>query len=265
MQFKEQIIYLLEKYQVLVVVGETGCGKSTQLPQFLHEYGFADPKSSSKESDGQRQIIGVTEPRRIAAISLAVRVSEEMNAELGRQVGYSIRFEELYDKAETDIKFMTEGILIREMMNDPLLTSYSVVLVDEVHERSVNTDILMSLLKKIIRKRPDLKLIISSATLDSDSICKYFNQVNDKTVERSTVLFVEGRTFPVDIFYLSQPTANYLKESVQTVIKIHESFPNGDVLVFLTGQEEVEEVTSQLFDYARSLKGTKTTFIVTFY
>lgn len=240
-----------------MVVGETGCGKSTQLPQFLHEYGYADPKTGGEESGGQRQIIGVTEPRRIAAISLAVRVSEEMNVELGRQVGYSIRFEELYDKAETDIKFMTEGILIREMMNDPLLTSYSVVLVDEVHERSVNTDILMSLLKKIIRKRPDLKLIISSATLDSDSICRYFNQVNDKTVERATVLFVEGRTFPVDIFYLSQPTANYLKEAVQTVIKIHESFPNGDVLVFLTGQEEVEEVTSQLFDYARNLKGTK--------
>lgn len=253
--FKEQIIYLLEKFQVLVVVGETGCGKSTQLPQFLHEYGYADAKADGDDvSGGQRQIIGVTEPRRIAAISLAVRVSEEMNVELGRQVGYSIRFEELYDKAETDIKFMTEGILIREMMNDPLLTSYSVVIVDEVHERSVNTDILMSLLKKIIRKRPDLKLIISSATLDSDLICKYFNQVNEKTVERATVLFVEGRTFPVDVFYLSQPTANYLKEAVQTVIKIHESFPNGDVLVFLTGQEEVEEVTSQLFEYARSLK-----------
>ena len=265
LQFKEQIIYLLEKFQVLVVVGETGCGKSTQLPQFLHEYGYADAKADGDDvSGGQRQIIGVTEPRRIAAISLAVRVSEEMNVELGRQVGYSIRFEELYDKAETDIKFMTEGILIREMMNDPLLTSYSVVIVDEVHERSVNTDILMSLLKKIIRKRPDLKLIISSATLDSDLICKYFNQVNEKTVERATVLFVEGRTFPVDVFYLSQPTANYLKEAVQTVIKIHESFPNGDVLVFLTGQEEVEEVTSQLFEYARSLKGTKITFIASF-
>jgi len=142
----------LEKYQVLVVVGETGCGKSTQLPQFLYEYGYSECKSQD-----MKQIIGVTEPRRIAAISLAARVAEEMDIELGKQVGYSIRFEELYDKNETNIKFMTEGILIREMMNDPLLTNYSVIIVDEVHERSVNTDILLSLLKKIIRKRKDLK------------------------------------------------------------------------------------------------------------
>lgn len=139
---------------MLVVVGETGCGKSTQLPQFLNEYGYAE---SSVSADGTRHIIGVTEPRRIAAISLAARVAEEMNVELGKEVGYSIRFEEFYDKESTNIKFMTEGILIRELMNDPLLSNYSVVIVDEVHERSVNTDILLSLLKKIIRKRPDLK------------------------------------------------------------------------------------------------------------
>lgn len=139
----------------MVIVGETGCGKSTQLPQFLYEYGYSESKQSNDQ--GPKQIIGVTEPRRIAAISLAARVAEEMGIELGKQVGYSIRFEELYDKNETSIKFMTEGILIREMMNDPLLTNYSVIIVDEVHERSVNTDILLSLLKKIIRKRTDLK------------------------------------------------------------------------------------------------------------
>lgn len=151
-QFKEHIVYLLEKYQVLVVVGETGCGKSTQLPQFLYEYGLAQ-----SDTDHSPQIIGVTEPRRIAAISLATRIAEEMGVPLGGEVGYSIRFEECYDKDSTKIKLMTEGILIREMMNDPLLTNYSVIIVDEVHERSVNTDILLSLLKKIIRKRPELK------------------------------------------------------------------------------------------------------------
>lgn len=133
------------------MVGETGCGKSTQLPQFLVDYGFANKKSP------ENQVIGVTQPRRIAAISLAARVAEEMTSELGKQVGYSVRFEECYDKETTQIKFMTEGILIREMLNNPLLTKYSVLIVDEVHERSVNTDILLSLLKKIIRKRPDLK------------------------------------------------------------------------------------------------------------
>ena len=145
----------MEKYQVLIVVGETGCGKSTQLPQFLYEYGYAD----SKNTAAIKQMIGVTEPRRIAAISLAARVAEELDVELGKQVGYSIRFEELYDKNQTNIKFMTEGIMIREMMNDPLLTNYSVIIVDEVHERSVNTDILLALLKKIIRKRSDLKYL----------------------------------------------------------------------------------------------------------
>ncbi|KAJ6221246.1 hypothetical protein RDWZM_007058 [Blomia tropicalis] len=263
--FKEHIIYLLERFQVLVVVGETGCGKSTQLPQFLYEYGYAE---SSVSADGTRHIIGVTEPRRIAAISLAARVAEEMNVELGKEVGYSIRFEEFYDKESTNIKFMTEGILIRELMNDPLLSNYSVVIVDEVHERSVNTDILLSLLKKIIRKRPDLKLIISSATLDSGSICDYFNRVNDQIVERATILFVEGRTYPVDIFYMSEPTANYVNESVKTVIKLHENFPNGDVLVFLTGQEEVEDAVRQLKNYAMELRdesASKKMFVLPLY
>lgn len=140
---------------MLIVVGETGCGKSTQLPQFLYEYGYGLHESDT--INVEHQIIGITQPRRIAAISLATRIAEEMGAPLGYKVGYSIRFEECFDKEDTKIKLMTEGILIREMMNDPLLTNYSVIIVDEVHERSVNTDILLSLLKKIIRKRPNLK------------------------------------------------------------------------------------------------------------
>lgn len=235
---------------MLVIVGETGCGKSTQLPQFLYEYGYVN-FSDQYETN---QIIGITQPRRIATISLASRVSQEMNVELGKDVGYAIRFEDAFDVNKTKIKFMTEGILIREMMNDPLLTNYSVIIVDEAHERSVNTDILLSLLKKIIKKRNDLKLIISSATLETESICDYFNKIHNEKLERATVLCIDGRVYPVEINFLSEPTADYVKESVNTVIKIHENLPNGDILVFLTGQEEVEQAVDSIFEYSRDLK-----------
>ncbi|XP_027198576.2 putative ATP-dependent RNA helicase DHX35 [Dermatophagoides pteronyssinus] len=248
--FKNHIAYLLEKYQVLIVIGETGCGKSTQLPQFLYEFAYVN----FNETYGKTQIIGITQPRRIATISLAARVAEEMNVDLGAEVGYSIRFEDVCDEKSTKIKFMTEGILIREMMNDPLLTKYSIIIVDEAHERSVNTDILLSLLKKIIKKRADLKVIISSATLETESICNYFNTIGKQKIDRSTVLCIDGRAFPVEINFLIEPTADYVKESVETVIKIHENFPNGDVLVFLTGQEEVEETVESIFEYSKDLK-----------
>nr|SZF06513.1 probable ATP-dependent RNA helicase DHX35 [Psoroptes ovis] len=242
--FKNHIIYLLEKYQVLIIIGETGCGKSTQLPQYLYENAYLN----------NNKVIGITQPRRIATISLACRVAEEMNLNLGEQIGYSIRFEDNYDENMTKIKFMTEGILIREMMNDPLLTKYSIIIIDEAHERSVNTDILLSLLKKIIKKRLDLKLIISSATLESESICKYFNTINGKQTDRCTVLCIDGRAYPVEINYLIEPTANYVQESIETVKKIHENYPNGDILVFLTGQEEIEEVVEEIFQYSKDLK-----------
>lgn len=248
MQFKNQILYLLEKYQVLIIIGETGCGKSTQIPQFLYEneYSWSNGEESVK--------IGITQPRRIATISLATRVAEEMNVEIGSIVGYSIRFEDVYDEHHTKIKFMTEGILIREMMNDPLLTKYSVIIIDEVHERSVNTDILLSLLKKIIKKRSDLKLIISSATFEVETIRNYFNKINEQSIERSTILSIDSRAFPVEINYLIEPTADYVKESVNTVIKIHENYPNGDILVFLTGKEEVEQAHESILEYSKDLK-----------
>ncbi|KAF7491869.1 putative ATP-dependent RNA helicase DHX35 [Sarcoptes scabiei] len=247
-EFKNQILYLLEKYQVLIIIGETGCGKSTQIPQFLYEneYSWSNGEESVK--------IGITQPRRIATISLATRVAEEMNVEIGSIVGYSIRFEDVYDEHHTKIKFMTEGILIREMMNDPLLTKYSVIIIDEVHERSVNTDILLSLLKKIIKKRSDLKLIISSATFEVETIRNYFNKINEQSIERSTILSIDSRAFPVEINYLIEPTADYVKESVNTVIKIHENYPNGDILVFLTGKEEVNKPMNQFWNRYENFK-----------
>ena len=156
----------------MVVVGETGSGKSTQLPQYLLEAGYAET---------QGKMICVTEPRRIAVTSLATRVAEEKRVRLGASVGYSIRFDENFSRDYTKIKFVTEGILIREMMGDPLLNNYSVIMLDEVHERTAQIDIIMGLLKKILKRRRDLKLIVSSATVDAEYIRDFFNRGREKT------------------------------------------------------------------------------------
>lgn len=250
-RFREQIEYLLDKYQTLVVIGETGCGKSTQIPQFL-----AQSYCQELDPTNGQLMVGVTEPRRVAAVSLANRVAQECDCRLGEDVGYAIRFEDCVSKEKTKIKFMTEGILINELMSDPLLTRYSAIVVDEAHERTVNTDILMALLKKIIRKRPTLKLLISSATIDAEVIKEYFNlnKTSDRSKDTSAVLVIEGRSHPVEVFYCANPIADYVKESVNTVIKIHEHYKFGDVLVFLTGQEEVETAVSILKDYSRGLR-----------
>ena len=241
-------MYLLEKYQTLVIQGETGCGKSTQIPQYLVD---------ARWTSGQDKtfMIGITQPRRIAATSLACRVAEERECKLGTEVGYNIRFDECFHNGVTRIKYLTEGILVREMMSDPLLKNYSVMMVDEAHERTLYTDILLGLLKKIIRKRPELRVIVSSATLEAETIRDFFNlKTSESSKDTSAILSVEGRAYPVEIFYSEEPAANYIKASVETVIKIHETQPHGDVLVFLTGQEEVEQAVEMLFDYAKTIK-----------
>ncbi|XP_054719741.1 probable ATP-dependent RNA helicase DHX35 isoform X2 [Uloborus diversus] len=248
-KYRNHILYLLEHYQTVIVLGETGCGKSTQIPQYLLETGWAE----------QNAVIGVTQPRRVAATMLASRVAEEKGTLLGRLVGYSIRFEDCFNPKETKIKYMTEGMLINEMMADPLLRSYSVLMLDEIHERSLTADILLGLLKKVIKKRQDLKLIISSATFEAETVFKFFNknESQDKTKDTAVIISVEGRNYPVDVHYSKEPVADYLKASVDTVSKIHLNEPPGDVLVFLTGQEEVDFVTSKLIDFARDLKTKK--------
>ena len=229
---------------MLIIKGETGSGKSTQIGQYLAEAGWV------KNDEGQTLTIGITQPRRVAAVTLAKRVSEEMNCELGNEVGYSIRFDDLYQDGKTLIKYMTEGILIREMMSDPLLKKYSVIMVDEVHERTLYTDIVLGLLKKILRKRLEFRVIISSATIELDLFTKYFTQ-DGISVD---YLFVFGRTYPVEVFYAQEPVADYIKASIDIVIKIHETLPGGDILVFLTGQEEVERAVKTLLDYAKEIK-----------
>ncbi|CAB4306578.1 unnamed protein product [Prunus armeniaca] len=163
-KYRTSILYLVETHATTIIVGETGSGKTTQIPQYLKEAGWAD---------GGR-VIACTQPRRLAVQSVASRVAEEMGVKLGEEVGYTIRFEDVTNTGVTMIKFLTDGVLLREMMNDPLLTKYSVIMIDEAHERSISTDILLGLLKKIQRRRPELRLIISSATIQAKSMSAFF-------------------------------------------------------------------------------------------
>ncbi|KAF5646263.1 ATP-dependent RNA helicase [Fusarium sp. NRRL 25303] len=233
---RESLLYVIEKYQVTIVIGQTGSGKTTQIPQFLERAGWC--------SGGQ--IIGVTQPRRVAATTVAVRVAEEVGCELGKEVGYSIRFEDV-TSASTKIKFLTDGLLIREALVDPLLTRYSVIMVDEAHERSISTDVLLGLLKKIRRKRPELRIIISSATLQAKEFLEFFTRSSDdqpnKTDKKDnigTIVSLEGRTYPIDILYLESPAESYVEKAIDVVFDIHTQEGEGDILVFLTGREEID-------------------------
>jgi pre-mRNA-splicing factor ATP-dependent RNA helicase DHX16 len=217
---KNQILNSIENFQILIIVGETGSGKTTQLTQYLHEAGYS-----------KLGRIGCTQPRRVAAMSVAAHVAEEMHVTIGKEVGYSIRFEDCTTD-RTAIKYMTDGMLLRELLSEPDLVSYSVIIIDEAHERSLHTDILFGLVKDISRFRPDLKIMISSATLDATKFSEFF--------EDAPIYKIPGRMYQVQIFYASAPEANYLEAVVQTIIQIHTSEPIGDILIFLTGQEEIE-------------------------
>ncbi|KZL80686.1 helicase associated domain-containing protein [Colletotrichum incanum] len=252
---REALLYLIETKQVTIVVGHTGSGKTTQIPQFLEAAGWC--------SDGK--VIGVTQPRRVAATTVALRVAEEVGCEIGKEVGYAIRFEDL-TSAETRIKFMTDGLLIREALVDPLLTRYSVIMVDEAHERSISTDILLGLLKKIQKKRPELRIIISSATLQAEEFLRFFTTSpgdekmrsvaapedgDDKTGaadEKGAIISLEGRMFPVDTLYLDSPAEDYVEKAISTVFDIHTQESEGDILVFLTGREEIDYAVQAVAD-----------------
>ncbi|EDQ86008.1 uncharacterized protein MONBRDRAFT_33958 [Monosiga brevicollis MX1] len=235
---RERILYMLEKYQTLIVVGETGSGKSTQIPQYLHEAGWT--------ADGR--VVACLQPRRVAAVSVAQRVAEERGCHVGEEVGYAIRFEDACDELKTRIKFMTEGVLIREMMRDPLLKRYSVIMLDEAHERTIFLDVVVGLLYKIQKKRPDLKIIVSSATLDAEAFRNYFNRnlTGDSRQDTAGIITVEGRTYPVTVMFSETPVPDYLSATVSTILDIHSTMGAGDVLAFLTGQEEVDEAVRRL-------------------
>ena len=167
--------------------------------------------------------------------------------QLGRQVGYSIRFEDMTEPGTTFLKYMTDGMLLREAMNDPELQRYSTIILDEAHERTLATDILMGLLKALAKKRKDLKIIVMSATLDALKFQKYFGLGSDQDKDTVAPLFkVPGRTHPVEVFYTQEPEPDYVEAAIRTVLMIHRAEDPGDILLFLTGEEEIEDACRKI-------------------
>ncbi|KAF3915151.1 p7 [Dactylellina cionopaga] len=231
---RAEFLELYQKHQILVFVGETGSGKTTQIPQFVLYDEL--PHTTGKK-------VACTQPRRVAAMSVAKRVADEMDVALGDEVGYNIRFEN-NTSSKTILQYMTDGMLLREAMNDPELNRYSCIILDEAHERTLATDILMGLLKDVAKRRPDLKIVVMSATLDAQKFQRYFGtESNDYN---APLLAVPGRTHPVEIFYTPEPERDYVEAALRTVLQIHGSEPEGDVLLFLTGEEEIEEACKRL-------------------
>ncbi|KAK9277665.1 hypothetical protein L1049_007212 [Liquidambar formosana] len=272
---EKRLVEEVRKNDTLVIVGETGSGKTTQLPQYLFNVGFC--------RDGK--IIGITQPRRVAAVTVAKRVAEECGVALGQRVGYSIRFEDETSNS-TRIKYMTDGLLLREALLDPYLSRYSVIIVDEAHERTVHTDVLLGLLKNVLNVRsrsgnehlnienpkanssmllgkendaqgvsvlkrcqgskfPPLKLIIMSASLDARVFSEYFGGAR--------AVHIQGRQFPVDILYTTEPETDYVDAALITIFQIHLEEGPGDILLFLTGQEEIESVERLVQERLRQL------------
>ncbi|CAM9241012.1 unnamed protein product [Ectocarpus sp. 4 AP-2014] len=285
---KANIIRAVKDHQTVVVVGETGSGKSTQIPQFLYEAGITRGgagwipggdsgeattaargsgkkrgrapsqedvlKGSSSRSSGDKRgfqggLIACTQPRRVAAVTVAKRVAAEVGCDLGNTVGYTVRFDDRSSKS-TRIKYMTDGVLLREAMSDPLLSAYSAIVLDEAHERSLDTDILFGLVRRLQPKRLDLKVVVMSATLDVDLFRRFFRD--------SVSLHVPGRTHPVDVMYATEDQDDYLDACLMTCLQIHEDEEgDGDVLVFLPGQDDIEALSQLLRENLATLRAEK--------
>ena len=249
---RDAILFLVETRATTVLVGQTGCGKTTQVPQYLAEAGWC----------AGGRMVACTQPRRVAAQTIAARVAEEMGTPLGQDVGYAVRFENVCTPGTTKIQFCTDGVLLRELMDDPLLTKYGVVMVDEAHERSLATDALLGLLKKIQRRRPDLRVVVASATIQAETFADFFDtrHVELKPAlgpaalapaarvpsREPGIVSVEGRAHAVAIHYLSKPAPEYVKAAVAAALDVHRSEGPGDVLMFLTGEDEIEEACEML-------------------
>lgn len=220
---KDDIVERIEKNRVTVLIGETGSGKSTQIPQLLLPL--------------NKKGIAVTQPRRVAAISLATRVAEEAGSRLGDKVGYSVRFDNK-SSHNTELKYLTDGMLLRELMVQSTLPQYSTIIIDEAHERTVLTDLLMGFLKELLKKRSDLKLIIMSATLDAEKFSKFYDDAE--------ILYVEGRMYKVDRMYLDKSVDDIVDSTIKAIVQVNNGELEGDILVFLPGQEEIDKSVSML-------------------
>lgn len=232
-KLKDELLKAVNDNQVLIVIGETGSGKTTQITQYLAEAGYT--------TKGK---IGCTQPRRVAAMSVAKRVSEEFGCRLGQEVGYTIRFEDC-TSPETKIKYMTDGMMLRECLIDPDLSQYAIIMLDEAHERTIHTDVLFGLLKEAVKKRTGMKLIVTSATLDAVKFSSYFFE--------APIFTIPGRTYPVEVLYTKEAETDYLDASLITVMQIHLMEPPGDVLLFLTGQEEIDTACEILYERMKAL------------
>jgi ATP-dependent RNA helicase DDX35 len=234
---RRQLLYMVETYRTTVVIGHTGCGKTTQIPQYLHEAGWT----------AGGHVVCCTQPRRVAATTVAQRVAEEMGEPVGGVVGYAVRFDDCSSRESTRIKFVTDGTLLSEMMLDPMLSRYSVVMVDEAHERSVQTDVLLGLLKKLMRRRPDLRLVVASATVDAALFKDYF-EMGEHT---AGIISLRGSgVHPVALFFSESAVSDYVQHGVETAWRLHLGREDGDVLLFLTGQHEVDAAVGLLADRA---------------
>ncbi|HSR99183.1 MAG TPA: ATP-dependent RNA helicase HrpA [Kofleriaceae bacterium] len=222
------IVNAIDAHQVIIIAGETGSGKTTQLPKMCLAMGR-----------GTRGQIGCTQPRRIAATSVASRVAQELDTPLGEVVGYKVRFNDKI-KRTSYIKFMTDGILLAEIQSDPLLRGYDTIIVDEAHERSLNIDFLLGFLKRLLPRRPDLRIIVSSATLETERFSAFFGG--------APVIEVSGRTYPVDVLYRPpRDDEGDLADAVaNTVNEIAEMDPRNDMLVFLPGEREIRETMGEI-------------------
>ncbi|POM82309.1 Helicase associated domain (HA2) family protein [Cryptosporidium meleagridis] len=254
-QHKRDLLSLIRENDISVIVGETGSGKSTLLPAFLYEDGFVQDK----------KMIAVTQPRRIAAISLAEYVAKLLKTKVGNKVGYSVRFKSEVSKY-TKIKYLTDGMLIRECVTangerSPF-ENYSVVIVDEAHERSIRTDFLLGLLKMELLNGSKLKVVIMSATFQSSNFEDFFSSISPQSslpnsgVKLKTGTYsVPGRQFPVQLNYLTEPELDYLEAVMITILTIHFSKPKGgDILVFLPGQEDIHHLYSNLTTISKQIE-----------
>ena len=227
---KEDIVAAIRAHQVVVSAGETGSGKTTQIPKMCLEAGL-----------GARAMIGCTQPRRVAALSISRRIAEELNVSWGREVGCKIRFDDR-SGADTVIKLMTDGMLLAEVQGDPTLAEYDAIIIDEAHERSLNIDFLLGHLKNLLAQRPDLKVIITSATIDTAAFSKAFND--------APIIEVSGRTFPVEVEYRppggegasSDPAdTDFVDAAARECERLFYETGTGDVLIFLPGERDIRE------------------------
>ena len=238
-EHRDEILAALRKHPVVIVCGDTGSGKTTQLPKMAMEIGIRDQGSGIREDRKRHTRIAVTQPRRLAAVTMAERVAAELKTEVGGLVGYHHRFGRKVS-SDTRIEFMTDGVLLAETRFDPLLRGYDTIIVDEAHERSLNIDFLLGILKRILVRRRDLTVIVSSATLDAASFSGFF--------DGAPVISVPGRLFPIEIGYRPTPDGEERDLPREVAAAVAELPPRDDILVFLPGERDIRETADYLTD-----------------